>query len=53
VRSTLEPRLGVLDVGAIVVSNVIGGGIFFVPQIVTGVKAHAEQQAWRPEAGGA
>ena len=38
--STLEPRLGVLDAAAIVVSNVIGGGIFFVPQIVAGIAPH-------------
>jgi APA family basic amino acid/polyamine antiporter len=31
---TLERRLGPLDAAAIVVSNVIGGGIFFVPIIV-------------------
>src|SRR5207249_2425020 len=30
----LERRLGPLDAAAIVVSNVIGGGIFFVPMIV-------------------
>jgi basic amino acid/polyamine antiporter, APA family len=38
--STLEPRLGVLDAAAIVVSNVIGGGIFFVPQIVAAIAPH-------------
>jgi hypothetical protein len=32
--SHLERRLGALDAAAIVVSNVIGGGIFFVPIIV-------------------
>ena len=31
---SLERRLGPLDAAAIVVSNVIGGGIFFVPVIV-------------------
>ncbi len=31
---TLERRLGPLDAAAIVVSNVIGGGIFFVPILV-------------------
>ena len=31
---TLDRRLGPLDAAAIVVSNVIGGGIFFVPIIV-------------------
>ena len=43
--SALEPRLGPLDAAAIVVSNVIGGGIFFVPQIVAGMAPH-------PRAGG-
>ena len=38
--SALEPRLGPLDAAAIVVSNVIGGGIFFVPQIVAGMVPH-------------
>jgi APA family basic amino acid/polyamine antiporter len=38
--SALEPRLGPLDAAAIVVSNVIGGGIFFVPQIVAGMAPH-------------
>ncbi len=32
--ATLERRLGPLDAAAIVISNVIGGGIFFVPMIV-------------------
>ena len=32
--SGLDRRLGPLDAAAIVVSNVIGGGIFFVPIIV-------------------
>jgi APA family basic amino acid/polyamine antiporter len=32
--AALERRLGPLDAAAIVVSNVIGGGIFFVPPIV-------------------
>ena len=31
---SLERRLGPLDAAAIVISNVIGGGIFFVPVIV-------------------
>ena len=31
---SLERRLGPLDAAAIVVSNVIGGGIFFVPILV-------------------
>jgi APA family basic amino acid/polyamine antiporter len=33
----LERRLGPIDAAAIVVSNVIGGGIFFVPVIVAGL----------------
>lgn len=33
-RVSLERRLGPLDAAAIVVSNVIGGGIFFVPILV-------------------
>ena len=38
--AVLEARLGPLDAAAIVVSNVIGGGIFFVPQIVAGLVPH-------------
>jgi APA family basic amino acid/polyamine antiporter len=34
---TLERRLGPLDAAAIVVSNVIGSGIFFLPIIVAGM----------------
>jgi APA family basic amino acid/polyamine antiporter len=34
---TLDRRLGPLDAAAIVVSNVIGGGIFFVPILVAGL----------------
>jgi APA family basic amino acid/polyamine antiporter len=37
VSATLERRLGPIDAAAIVVSNVIGGGIFFVPVIVAGL----------------
>ena len=33
----LDRRLGPLDAAAIVISNVIGGGIFFVPVIVAGL----------------
>src|SRR4249920_2516698 len=33
-QMTLDRRLGPLDAAAIVVSNVIGGGIFFVPIFV-------------------
>ena len=36
-EATLERRLGPMDAAAIVVSNVIGGGIFFVPVIVAGL----------------
>jgi APA family basic amino acid/polyamine antiporter len=36
----LERRLGALDAAAIVVSNVIGGGIFFVPVIVAQLVPH-------------
>ena len=32
--ASLDRRLGPLDAAAIVVSNVIGGGIFFVPMLV-------------------
>jgi len=38
---SLDRRLGPLDAAAIVVSNVIGGGIFFVPIIVAGLIADA------------
>jgi basic amino acid/polyamine antiporter, APA family len=46
--ATLERRLGPLDASAIVVSNVIGGGIFFVPVIVAGLvpSAWAMLGAW-------
>ena len=37
---TLERRLGAFDAAAIVVSNVIGGGIFFVPIIVAQMVPH-------------
>jgi APA family basic amino acid/polyamine antiporter len=40
-EATLERRLGPLDAAAIVVSNVIGGGIFFVPIIVAGLVSSA------------
>jgi APA family basic amino acid/polyamine antiporter len=36
----LERRLGPLDAAAIVISNVIGGGIFFVPVIVAQLVPH-------------
>lgn len=35
--ATLDRRLGPLDAAALVVSNVIGGGIFFVPILVAGM----------------
>jgi APA family basic amino acid/polyamine antiporter len=37
--AALERRLGPLDAAAIVISNVIGGGIFFVPVIVASLVA--------------
>jgi len=36
-HTTLDRRLGPIDAAAIVVSNVIGGGIFFSPIIVAGL----------------
>lgn len=36
----LERRLGPLDAAAIIISNVIGGGIFFVPVIVAQLVPH-------------
>jgi basic amino acid/polyamine antiporter, APA family len=50
---TLERRLGPLDAAAIVVSNVIGSGIFFVPILVAQMVPHP---GWMPSlwlAGGA
>jgi APA family basic amino acid/polyamine antiporter len=38
--SSLDRRLGPLDAAAIVISNVIGGGIFFVPIIVAQMVPH-------------
>src|SRR5207253_7239533 len=38
--ASLERRLGPLDAAAIVISNVIGGGIFFVPIIVAQLVPH-------------
>src|SRR3979409_469131 len=37
---TLDRRLGPLDAAAIVVSNVIGGGIFFVPILIAQLVPH-------------
>jgi len=42
VEATLARRLGPIDAAAIVVSNVIGGGIFFVPVLV----AQLTPSAW-------
>jgi len=39
--TTLARRLGPFDAAAIIVSNVIGGGIFFVPVIVAGLVSSA------------
>jgi basic amino acid/polyamine antiporter, APA family len=38
---TLERRLGPVDAAAIVISNVIGGGIFFLPIIVAQIVPHS------------
>ena len=35
--TALERRLGPFDAAAIILSNVIGGGIFFVPILVAGL----------------
>jgi len=40
VRPALERRLGPLDAAAIVISNVIGGGIFFVPVLIAQLVPH-------------
>ncbi len=39
--ASLERRLGPFDAAAIILSNVIGGGIFFVPILVAGLVPHA------------
>ena len=49
----LDRRLGPLDAAAIVVSNVIGGGIFFVPVIVAQMVPHGAAILWVWLAGGA
>jgi APA family basic amino acid/polyamine antiporter len=41
VSASLERRLGPFDAAAIILSNVIGGGIFFVPILVAGLVPHA------------
>ena len=52
-RPSLDRRLGPLDAAAIVVSNVIGGGIFFVPIIVAQMVPHAAAILWVWLIGGA
>ena len=49
----LDRRLGPFDAAAIVVSNVIGGGIFFVPVIVAQMVPHSSAILWMWLAGGA
>ncbi len=49
----LDRRLGPFDAAAIVVSNVIGGGIFFVPVIVAQMVPHSTAILWMWVAGGA
>jgi basic amino acid/polyamine antiporter, APA family len=39
-QASLDRRLGAVDAAAIVISNVIGGGIFFVPVIVAQMVPH-------------
>jgi APA family basic amino acid/polyamine antiporter len=51
--SRLARRLGPLDAAAIVVSNVIGGGIFFVPIVVAGLVPDASGAILVWVAGGA
>ena len=50
---SLDRRLGPFDAAAIVVSNVIGGGIFFVPVIVAQMVPHGAAILWVWLAGGA
>jgi APA family basic amino acid/polyamine antiporter len=38
--TTLDRRLGPLDAAAIIVANVIGGGILFLPPVVAGMAPH-------------
>jgi APA family basic amino acid/polyamine antiporter len=51
--SGLERKLGSFDAAAIVISNVIGGGIFFVPVIVAGMVPHPAAMIGVWAAGGA
>jgi APA family basic amino acid/polyamine antiporter len=53
IPASLERRLGPLDAAAIVVSNVIGGGIFFVPVIVAQMVPHGAAMLWMWLLGGA
>ncbi len=52
-QAGLDRRLGPFDAAAIVVSNVIGGGIFFVPVIVAQMVPHGAAILWVWFAGGA
>jgi APA family basic amino acid/polyamine antiporter len=52
-RAALDRRLGPFDAAAIVVSNVIGGGIFFVPIIVAQMVPHGAAILWVWLLGGA
>jgi APA family basic amino acid/polyamine antiporter len=49
----LERRLGPFDASAIVISNVIGGGIFFVPVVVAQMVPQGTAMLWVWLAGGA
>ncbi len=51
--ASLERRLGPFDAAAIVVSNVIGGGIFFVPVIVAQMVPSPAGMLWMWFLGGA
>jgi APA family basic amino acid/polyamine antiporter len=51
--ASLERRLGPFDAAAIVVSNVIGGGIFFVPIIVAQMVPQPAAMLWMWFLGGA
>ena len=44
--ATLARRLGPYDAATIVISNVIGGGIFFIPVMVAGPGADAAGRCW-------
>jgi basic amino acid/polyamine antiporter, APA family len=52
-RAALDRRLGPFDAAAIVVSNVIGGGTFFVPIIVAQMVPHGAAILWVWLLGGA